>query len=581
MNGLVPEARCLLVAPWYRWGAEGVGTGGMTVRDTWPAFQKYATPSPAGEFVKAPQHSLKFFEEEDRYELATVPVPPLGKLPSPLDGVQRRLADHELVKTTIRKLYLDTHKRFYLVVVQLIWDQPGYPCVDRAHICQQGFVVRRRGFKIDKGSIDAKGIEILGSVLAERARRQYLTRFIDFVASSDVTLSDVVDDREAISADDLIQLQIDAADQELGAALAREQKRLREWAQGRSIEFLLDGWVPGPHPNLGGWESIDDTPADLKEMTYPLYPLVADPDDSTHDGHDSSIYFGLIPTGGSDVAEDGTARFDDRSLYEIRCFVRRHDKRCPRTDKVPDCAGPLVWSAPSETYRLAAQFDLTGTSNHQVTVQAPDFPALAAKVAALAKARPAGAPPPAVGGVRVVTPPKSSFNITATTAGMPTAGGIGDIGEICVFMIPFFTIIALFLVNLVLPILMLIFGLGWMLALKFCFPPSVSADVTANLSLELIGLTALSVNPSLDLSVDDQMASMAANVTFRTNTLLPHLKAEFGDEVGAHTMTLYSTDALYRLHQAMAAGQAVAQSPKLSDRLQFEDLVVRSQVVFV
>ncbi len=72
----------------------------------------------------------------------------------------------------------------------------------------------------------------------------------------------------------------------------------------------------------------------------------------------ATIYFGLVPTGSSDVDDDGHARFDDDSSYEIRCFVRRHKAACPRTG--PQCHCPITWSDPTEGYQLAPHFDLRG-----------------------------------------------------------------------------------------------------------------------------------------------------------------------------------------------------------------------------
>jgi len=590
VNGLTAEASWRLVAPWFRWGAEGVGTGGMTVRDTWPAFQKYATANPAGEFVKKPQHSLKFLESEDRYEFPHA-LPALGQI-NGLAGVLRRLSDTELLPTPIRKLYLDTHRRFYLVVVQLIRDEPGYPCVDRANVCQQGFVVRRRSFSVDKSAIDSHTAGIFHSVAMERARNQQMTRFNEFLTSPDTNVRSAA--WSAVTADDLVALAGVRA--EIRSSLAREQRRMLAWAVEAGVGVVVERWEPGPHKNIGKWQSVTDPP-DAPEETYPLYPLVADPDDTQHDGHNASIYFGLVPTGGSDVEDSGRARFDDQSLYEISCFVRRHDKRCPRSDKVPDCQGPLVWSAASETYRLAAQFDLTGTSNHAITVQAPDMPALAAKVAALAKKNPAGktnAAAVAGGGVRVVTPPNSSISLSAfpAPAGIPTSGGPGGAAEVCFFMIPFFTIIALFLVSLALPILTIMLGMGWMLALKLCIPPDAGADVSVDMQAELDLLAKPVINGGFgvdtSLDIDDQLTSPTdhtQNDNFRSGLLLTNLTAELGTTAAATQMqSKYSTDAFIRLHQAMGAVQTALVTPSLKARLQFEDdpnPVVRSEVVMV
>jgi len=568
------QAQWRLVAPWYRWPAEGVQVGGVRVRETWPALQKYATSNPVGEFVKAPQHSLKFLDPEDRYEIAQM-LAPLKALPPPLDTVRRRLTDTQLVSTSIRKLYLDSHRRFYLVVVQLIWDQPGYPCVDPARVCQQGFVIRRRRFLVDRSAIDRGAIEILRKVVAERRRHQHLSRFIEYLAKGERSVPSGVRPEQRLSATALLKLaEVDA---EVSGALAREQARMLAWAQESGIGFQLEGWIPGLHQNIGSWQPIaDSTPPDVTEEIYPLFPLVPDPADVGHDGHDSSIYFGLVPTGGSDVEDDGTPRFDDQSLYDIRCFVRRHDERCPRTEHVPDCFGPLVWSLPSEAYRLAAPLDLTGTSNHAITIQAPDMPALAAKAGALGKA---------AAGVRVVTPPSSSLQFRLPSPpGVPGAGSVVGSGDLCFFMIPLFTLVALFLFNLFLPILLLIFQVWWMLALKLCIPPSVGADVGANLQAELNELQVnLGVDVNASVSIDDQFATLAANLTFRNGMLLDHLKSELGDANAAAKLEgQYSTDALVRLHQAMAE---LATAPRsLTARLQFEDdphPVLRSQVVLV
>src|SRR5213075_307178 len=49
-----------------------------------------------------------------------------------------------LLKTDVRKLYLATHKRFYLVVCELHCDTIGFPNAARTDACEAGFVVRKR-----------------------------------------------------------------------------------------------------------------------------------------------------------------------------------------------------------------------------------------------------------------------------------------------------------------------------------------------------------------------------------------------------------------------------------------------------
>ena len=49
--------------------------------------------------------------------------------------------------TATRKIYLDTHRRYYLVVCELHCDAPGFPTTSFDQVCQAGFVVRRTWLK--------------------------------------------------------------------------------------------------------------------------------------------------------------------------------------------------------------------------------------------------------------------------------------------------------------------------------------------------------------------------------------------------------------------------------------------------
>ena len=55
-----------------------------------------------------------------------------------------------------RKIFLDTHKRFYLVVCQIHCDAPGFPRATREDVCDAGFVVRRRTTDIPAARGEAK-----------------------------------------------------------------------------------------------------------------------------------------------------------------------------------------------------------------------------------------------------------------------------------------------------------------------------------------------------------------------------------------------------------------------------------------
>ena len=101
-----------LVGPWYRWQRPGLPSSGRVSR---PVFQKYDGATFVAEFLKDPQHSLKFLTEDFVHEVK--PLAPLN--PATYKGKPRRLSDFGYLPTTTRKLFLDTHKRFYLVVCEL------------------------------------------------------------------------------------------------------------------------------------------------------------------------------------------------------------------------------------------------------------------------------------------------------------------------------------------------------------------------------------------------------------------------------------------------------------------------------
>jgi hypothetical protein len=99
--------------------------------------------------------------------------------------------------------------------------------------------------------------------------------------------------------------------------------------------------------------------------------------------------------------------------------------------------------------------------------------------------------------VRFVAPPGSSLTF-GVSGGMPTGGGVLPGGLTCFWAIPLITIVAYFLLNLFLPIVVLVFGLWWMLLLKFCSLPafSLNADIAANLTAGIdldVGLSASAV----------------------------------------------------------------------------------------
>ncbi|GAA0496092.1 hypothetical protein GCM10009544_64860 [Streptomyces stramineus] len=264
------------------------------------------------------------------------------------------------------------------------------------------------------------------------------------------------------------------------------------------MDRALEGWrplavdpdgrlVPAPErpggglrrlPGLGRWEPVAELPEELTEATFPLYPLVPDRSDVHHDAAGRTLYFGVVATGSSDLEilppatgphradeprQERAPRFDDASVYEIRCYVRRHDPACPRRPGEHDCHGPLTWSEPCEPFRLAGPLDPRGTAHRPVTVRMPSRSELqeAAKLGTGA------------GGVRVGSPPELQFDKAA-------GGGY----QICSFSIPLITLVATFVLRLFLPIVVLLLGLWFLLALKICIPPSLSVggDLEAELA---------------------------------------------------------------------------------------------------
>ena len=469
----------MLVAPWWHWPSQ-TGHG----RTSHPALQKYETSDLVNTFLSDPQLRLQFLPDIDEVVAITKA--------SSMMGCPGR------VPTGVRKLYLDTHHRHYLVTCALHCDATGFPPVTREQVCQAGFVIRRRRFDV--------------SVEERTAARKMLRRLAG--ARQRLTSAETELAAARIRPAAGVQVKKLEARREAAASLvAQHQAAVRDWASGIGLSRRLEGWLPqgkdehnsyvdmpscpaagpaggaatppSPLAGVGRWAPVGELPDELAEAWFPLRPLVADPSKPDSDATDATIFFGLVPTGSADVDQNGTARFDDDCSYEIRCFVRRHKPACPRTG--PQCHCPIIWSDPTEGYQLAAHFDLQGTANRPVTIQLPDLNKLQSDALTM--------PPGSTAGVRMKSP--QSLMPTST---FPPTGSLGP-GEICSFAIPLITIVAKFVFALFLPIVILAFQLWFMLVLKFCIPVSVEVNLDANLEKALAALPP-------DLSVD---------ATFETN----------------------------------------------------------------
>lgn len=110
----------VLRAPWYV--RERLEASVQDSRAFRPAIQMYDGTNFVKRLLRDPRDSLAV--TDDDYWSYPVPVPP--KVQAAQTG-RLRLATHHLVHTKLRKLYQPSHNRFYVVVTEVLCDQPGFP----------------------------------------------------------------------------------------------------------------------------------------------------------------------------------------------------------------------------------------------------------------------------------------------------------------------------------------------------------------------------------------------------------------------------------------------------------------------
>jgi hypothetical protein len=261
-------------------------------------------------------------------------------------------AIYTILEPRTRKIFLPTHSRFYLIVFELHCDRPGFPSVRRECVAQAGFVVRRWALRPVLLE-ERQQVEVAIGKL-RRSNRQFERAMRMAVAGrkAEQPTAEVIKDMQKVQS---------------------ELAKLTE-------ELVLQGWKPppdnkkepasdkdAPEPAVSwSWQAVDDPvpTAGTDEQVYPLYPLVPDPAQTNHSAAGRCIWFGVIPTGSRELDASGNPQYDDRSLYEIRGFVRPRVEGCPKGPKV----GEAIWSKPTACYQLASHGDLDGTSHHPVTV---------------------------------------------------------------------------------------------------------------------------------------------------------------------------------------------------------------------
>jgi len=551
-----PERDWMIVAPWWQWTDPATVPPGQPVvpdlkqgRLSRPVFQKYDSPKLVNDFLADPQRCLKFVDDDLVHAVVPSPGPSLSlakklfRITASKDGAnvidQRYVPDG----TDTRKIFLNTHKRFYLVVCEMHCDGPGFPKVARNKVCEAGFVIRRRTTTVPSCGMDEVK-PILKSLQTGRARLGRVNQLaeIESIASAAAAGKDAVPGSPKLQS--LLKTRAS-----LQALVASEKARLDDWAHRFKVASQLQGWLTSPQgfDKVGCWGPVDEMPTDLGlESSFPLYPLIPDKNDPEHAGHFGTVYFGVLPAASHDCERSGNPRFDDQEYYEVRCWVKRHlvphdpDQPCP-------CPDGLFWSVPTRPYKLASHFDLTGTSHQPVTIQVPDLNALAAQAT------------PSLG-VGLAKPP-GSLMISGTSEGKPENPGRSAGFEICFIPIPLLMIVAMFLFELFLPVIMLLFQLWWMLALKFCIPPQIEVGAGINAELGVSGSFGIDV----DLTVD-------ASLELTLDPLVQPSLSQFGPEAAVYLESTYSPIALANMEVEVHAASdgTPGAAPSVTANLDFE-----------
>lgn len=525
-----------LVGPWYRWPRPGLPEDGRVSR---PAIQKFAGDDFIADFLDRPQRSLKYDERIDvvnNYDMVVNKSKLAGKLAAflrldaegrPLDASTGVTDSYRarLAPSDLRKLYQPAHDRHYLITCELHCDAPGFPRVDRRQVCQAGFVVRRRRAVlptgVDPSSVTARAAE------TRKLEADWLELLeLDAAARDTAASPDALDNARARQAQRAAAAGVKDWATLLAtrrAALDAERRALDDWYKDKNIRVEIDGWFPdareGRAPgNRGAWRPLveaEQTAAELAgERVYPLYALVPDPRDTAHDAAGRTLYYGTVPTASAEHDRAGRARFDDQTTYEARCFVRAH-RPCPgRAGRVPDCDGALIWSQRTEPYRVAAPFDVLGAANRPISIKMPDLRELAAQAAS----RPRGRLSP----VRFIQPQQLAPEVGASGVDGGKLGG----EAICSFSIPLITLVALFVLNLFLPIVVFIFNLWFLLVFRFCIPPKLEFGAGLDAALAV-------TPPGVDLDADFQVNADGGNLDVGAQALAEWLTADHPNVAGA------------------------------------------------
>ena len=515
----VETHRWRLVAPWYRWERRDGAEPERAVNAGRPALHKYTSTSYVADFLADPQRSV-VFEPVDEFQH----IEPIPHVPLPGDARKRLrvLATSRFRPSGVRKLFPVAHQRHYVVAIGLHCDDPGFPKVCPSDVAEAGFVVRRQRAAIPAGR-EKEASDLLKAVTAARAES---------------TRRDVSAARDRARALHPFQTALRARlrDPQAAAVAAHRdledaRRALRVWADEGGVERRTEAWIPAGDGQFGAWVPIPDEPGELVERRYPLRLLTAPSTDPAHAALDGTIYWGTVPTASAEITRDGSARFSELGTYELRAYARMRD--------CGGCPGPLVWSAPSEPYRLASFHDPDGCSQRPVEIRLPDFAQLEASTA--------------VPSVKMSFPARSSFRFDDDMQ-MPPTGQVDEKPDVCFYALPLITIVAMFLLKLFLPVITLTFGLFFMLKLKFCIPPSLDLEADLKLQLDVVP-GQFDIQASLDVDIDLQAG---VDQSALEGVLRAGLDAERpGQHLGTELTGRYTNDPLVQL----LAGQGYGLPP--------------------
>lgn|GEM_PF-4184674 len=468
-----------LRAPWYV--RERGGFGLRDPRALRPNIQMYDGTDFVQRLLADPRDSVAY-GKDDRW---SYPVP---VTPSLSAHGRARLATSQLVTTKLRKLYQPSHNRFYAVVVEVFCDQPGLPRAGSHDDITVNFVMRRQRTSVS----GARG----------PSRRLARNLLVDLAAQQHLAFTG------AEPPEDVRDLWWAHSWQE------RFEERNRDLLEQVQISSDEEYWH-APKGQPAEWRRVEGTDPPADEQTFPMWRLPRRPEDCDA-AATRSTWFGIIPTYSAEHSVRGTkvaAKLDDRAIYSLRCMVAQKPAKGHE-----HCPPKVVVGAASEPFRLASPMDPQGTSKRITTITLPDLRRLAAHAG-----RPQGP-----GGVRIVTPPQSQMVFNPFN-GIPKSGSgaIGAGGGVCTFALELFFLVAFFLFLMFLPIVIFAFQLWWMLALRFCFPPSIAFGLMADFFAQGKLLA--------DLELD-------ATLTAKMTALQTTADAEFNLQFGTTSKDLQFTD---------------------------------------